>query len=495
MLSPTRTSLRNVEPLDVAIVSLGGALAVGTGVLVVVPELSGRLDAPLPDVAINVAATLVGGAVAILAWVRWREAGGVASLLESAAFVLLTLTNAVTLGLLLSGRGDLLDADPASAGAVPAYVWSLARLLAASLLVVGAAGGLRRARPPDRPLVVAIGPTLGLFVVGLVLAAGASGPDGPPPLDGPLLVAVQFLVFAIYLVAALLFRRLYMQDRAVSHGFLAAGLVVAAFSQLHFAMNPVVAIGIVTSGDVLRVGFYAILFLGIQAELQADLIALRRANADLRALREADAANATIAERARLAREIHDGLAQDLWSAKLKAARLTQSDALDGPSRELVGEIASAIDAGLADARQAVMALRVDQEAGSFAEILRRYVADFADRFGLRPEVQIDGAVPALSPRVEAELLRIAQEALNNVRKHADATTVWLRLISTDGGVTLTVTDNGRGFDVDRVGRGGFGLRGMHERTDIIGGRLELDSRPSDGTSISVTVPTRGSPA
>ena len=139
--------------------------------------------------------------------------------------------------------------------------------------------------------------------------------------------------------------------------------------------------------------------------------------------------------------------------------------------------------------------MRVDQEAGSFAEILRRYVADFADRFGLRPEVQIDGAVPALSPRVEAELLRIAQEALNNVRKHADATTVWLRLISTDGGVTLTVTDNGRGFDVDRVGRGGFGLRGMHERTDIIGGRLELDSRPSDGTSISVTVPTRGSPA
>ncbi|HET9521930.1 MAG TPA: hypothetical protein VFO73_12850, partial [Candidatus Limnocylindrales bacterium] len=60
MQSPTRTSLRNVEPLDVAIVSLGGALAVGTGVLVVVPELSGRLDAPLPDVAINVAATLVG---------------------------------------------------------------------------------------------------------------------------------------------------------------------------------------------------------------------------------------------------------------------------------------------------------------------------------------------------------------------------------------------------------------------------------------------------
>jgi signal transduction histidine kinase len=103
--------------------------------------------------------------------------------------------------------------------------------------------------------------------------------------------------------------------------------------------------------------------------------------------------------------------------------------------------------------------------------------------------------MPPLSPRVEAELLRIAQEALNNVRKHADATTVRLRLTSTDAGVTLVVTDNGCGFDVGRVGRGGFGLQGMHERTDIIGGRLVLDSRPSDGTTVTVTVPWRGSPA
>ena len=78
---------------------------------------------------------------------------------------------------------------------------------------------------------------------------------------------------------AILFRRLYFRDRLVSHAFLTAGLVVAAFSQLHYALAPDVAFGVVTSGDVLRLGFNAILFLGVQAELQADLAALRGAMA------------------------------------------------------------------------------------------------------------------------------------------------------------------------------------------------------------------------
>src|SRR4029453_7163054 len=93
--------------------------------------------------------------------------------------------------------------------------------------------------------------------------------------------------------------------------------------------DPVVASGIVTSTDALRLAFYVILVLGIQAEIGADFSALRHANAELSRLREVDAANAALAERTRLAREIHDGLAQDLWYAKLKQGRLTQNDSLD----------------------------------------------------------------------------------------------------------------------------------------------------------------------
>ena len=79
------------------------------------------------------------------------------------------------------------------------------------------------------------------------------------------------MIFGFYLTAAFLFRRLYVRERLVSHAFLAVGLVVAAFSQLHFAMNPVITTGIVTAGDVLRLTFVAVLFLGIHAELQSDL--------------------------------------------------------------------------------------------------------------------------------------------------------------------------------------------------------------------------------
>ena len=140
-------------------------------------------------------------------------------------------------------------------------------------------------------------------------------------------------------------------------------------------------------------------------------------------LREVDAANATLAERTRLAREIHDGLAQDLWYAKLKQGRLTQNESLDAEAKTTAGEVLNAIDSALAEARQAVMAMRVDPSAASsLEEVLRSYVEDFADRFGVRAEFEAEGTLQRLPPRTEAEVLRIVQEALNNVRRHADAT-------------------------------------------------------------------------
>ena len=487
---------RDVRRLDLALALVAAALAITTILLWLVPELSGRFVAPLVDVAINVSATLVGGAVAILAWVRWRETGGAGALYESAAFVVLTVTNAVMLGLVLIGRGDLFGLDPDGPTATPVYLWTFARFMAAALLVSGAIRGFRRARPPGRPLVIAIGPAVSLLIV-IVLVASRAGDQEPADITGgsslesPIVAVLQIVVFGLYLAAALLFRRLYVRERLASHAFLAVGLVVAAFSQLHFAMNPLVAIGIVTSGDVLRLLFTAILFLGIQAELQADLAALRRANAELRRLRDVDAANASIAERSRLAREIHDGLAQDLWYAKLKQGRVVQAPELAAATRATGREVMSALDAALADARQAVMALRVDPAASgsSLAEVLHTYVDDFADRFGIRAEFVVEGAVPRLSARTEAEVLRIVQEALNNVRRHADATLVRVNLDCTDGGIRATVGDNGKGFDTAARPPDRYGLRGMAERAELIGADLEIQSRPADGTKVVLDIP------
>ncbi len=487
---------RDIRRLDGALAVVGGALALATIILWLAPELSGRIVAPLVDVAINVAATLVGGAVSILAWVRWRETGGVGALYESGAFVVLTVTNSVLLGLVLIGRGDLFGLNPGEPAAASAYLWTSARLMAGALLVSGAVRGLRRATPPNHPLAIALGPTIGLLVVvvavlGGSLRQGAAGLPGGAPLDSPAVAGLQIIAFGLYLAAALLFRRLYVRKRLVSHAFLAVGLVVAAFSQLHFAMNPVVSTGIVTSGDVLRLMFTAILFLGIQAELQADLAALRRANAELRRLRDVDAASAGIAERSRLAREIHDGLAQDLWYAKLKQGRVVQAPELEDATRTTGKEVLSALDAALADARQAVMALRVDPTASgsSLAEVLRTYVDDFADRFGIRAEFAVEGDVPRLSARTEAEVLRIVQEALNNVRRHADATLVRVNLDCTDGGLRATVGDNGKGFDAASRPSDRYGLRGMAERAELIGAELEIQSRPADGTRVVLQIP------
>jgi signal transduction histidine kinase len=495
----TNTSDRDVRRLDGALALVAGALAVTTLLLWFVPELPGRVVAPLVDVAINVAATLVAGAVSILAWVRWRETGGVGALYESAAFVVLTITNAVTLGLVLIGRGDLFGLDPSEPGAAPVVLWTLARLAAATLLVAGAVRGLRRTRAPSQPLAIALGPAIGLLVIAIALGSRASGQQAPgdagligdPSLENAMLAGLQVVIFGFYLAAAFLFRRLYVRERLVSHAFLAVGLVVAAFSQLHFAMNPVVTNGIVTSGDVLRLVFNAILFLGIQAELQADLAALRRANSELRRLRDVDAASAGIAERSRLAREIHDGLAQDLWYAKLKQGRVVQAPELEDATRATGREVMSALDAALADARQAVMALRVDPTASgsSLAEVLHTYVDDFADRFGIRAEFVVEGEVPRLSARTEAEVLRIVQEALNNVRRHADATLVRVNLDCTDGGVRATVGDNGKGFDAATRPPDRFGLRGMAERAELIGAALEIHSRPADGTKVVLDIP------
>jgi signal transduction histidine kinase len=117
-------------------------------------------------------------------------------------------------------------------------------------------------------------------------------------------------------------------------------------------------------------------------------------------------------------------------------------------------------------------------------------VEDFGDRFGLRAEFELVGEGPALSARAQAELLRILQEALNNVRKHADATVVRVRVSSDAGTASLVVTDNGRGFEPAEVDDGRYGLQSMRERAELIGGRLAVESHPQDGTRVRVDVPT-----
>ena len=420
---------------------------------------------------------------------------------------MLALANASSLLLELTGLDASTGATLAAPGQGPLYVFTLTRLLAAGLLVAGSLEALRhhrprRALPVLAGAAIATGLVLALFAVpaGSLPALGSPGIAGGPAgtasggVPGPSLTLLgataAALVAGLYLWAAALSRRLYRRDRSIGDGYLAVGLVVASFAQVANAAFPGQYTGVITSGDLLRLGFDLILLLGIQAELHATLGQLSAANTVLARLRIVEVQQAALAERARLSRELHDGLAQNLWLAKLKAGRLAALPALGLEATALTDELGQAIDAGLAEAREAVAALRlVDEPVGTLRGLLSRSADDFADRFGMRVEFECASDLPALPPRAQAEALRIAQEALSNVRRHADATFVRVRAAVEEGRLVVAVGDNGRGFDPDAVDRNAFGLASMRERAALIGGELRIESAPQDGTKVSLLVP------
>jgi signal transduction histidine kinase len=193
-------------------------------------------------------------------------------------------------------------------------------------------------------------------------------------------------------------------------------------------------------------------------------------------------------ERARVARELHDGLAQDLWLAKLAGLGLERNPSLDSDARLLCADLLRAIEAALSEARTAVMAMRaVDVPSPPLSELITRQVNEFSDRFGIRAESHVVDA-PPIPPRVAIEVLRVVQEALNNVRKHARPARAMVRLEERRGTLVLSVRDDGIGFD-PATQSSGYGRESMHERAQSIGGRLTIASAPGRGTSVTLRVP------
>jgi signal transduction histidine kinase len=202
-----------------------------------------------------------------------------------------------------------------------------------------------------------------------------------------------------------------------------------------------------------------------------------------------------IAERQRLAGEIHDTLAQGFASivTLLQAADagLREGDpGADGARRHLAMALTTARE-NLAEARTLVTALSPAQlESSTLAEALCRVSDATAAAAGLEVTAEATGTARRLPTGTEVVLLRVCQEALANVRKHAAAGQVSVRLSYADAKVRLTVADDGAGFDVNHV-NGGYGLRGMRERVRQVGGTIQVRSAVGTGagTEISVEVP------
>ena len=490
--------------VEIALAVLALVLTVTTAVVATVPTVVPALVNDRFDITIVTAAMLVSGAVAALAWARGRVANDPAALLRASAFAVLFVLNGLTLVAGLVGADAALGATLDNPGQLPLIAGVVGRSVATALLVAAGWVAISRGVPSLRPAVVLVGPAAAVLVLlaaaalvrdalpllapERVLAALAADPTAPlPSEEAPALVVIQTLIGIGFLWASALAYRSFGRSGRASDALLAAGLLVAAFSQVHSALHPGSYSGVVTIGDMLRLAFYALLLTGVVAETREDLADLRAATMEVRRLADAEFAAVALAERARLAREIHDGLAQDLWYAKLKQSRLAQVAGFAGEARQLNDEVGDAIDSALAEARDAVAAMRQGAESGALLDILARHVDDFADRFALRAELVSDGPLPDIGPRAQAELLRIVHEALTNMRRHADATVVRVD-VQTNGELRLAVTDNGRGFRPENA-PSGFGLESMRQRATVIGARLVITSEPQNGTRVEVRMP------
>ena len=354
-------------------------------------------------------------------------------------------------------------------------------LLAIALAFLGWYGGglLLSSRTDDRTL--AAGWLLGLTVIWL--AAVALSPE------------FVWLAFSLWLLAGFLLRLRW----AVLLSVLILAVVIVA---------PLLHTGTTTYANVIGPLVGGIFALGIsrgylelvrdgreRRRLIASLVATQQEMAALqdelaRTQRESGAA----AERTRVSRDIHDTVAQSLSSIVLLARSAAEHE--DGTDRAL-GQIGALAAEGLADARRIVDDLMPAELDGSaLSDALARMLERLTAETGIAATFHADEDLPALGLDAEVALLRTAQSALANVRSHAGATRVVVTLADARDAVRLDVVDDGRGFDPSRLESagpgGGYGLRAMRARLRELGGGLDVESAPGDGTALSAHLPLGG---
>jgi two-component system NarL family sensor kinase len=196
-------------------------------------------------------------------------------------------------------------------------------------------------------------------------------------------------------------------------------------------------------------------------------------------------------ERNRLAREIHDTLAQGLTAITLQ---LETADALleanPKNARTAVQKALSLTRANLEEARRSVLDLRAAPlERRTFCDALNALVEQYGAEWKLETEFELIGGDRPLPVRIEAGLYRMAQEALTNVVRHAKAKHVCVHFTTTPNQLELVIEDDGQGFDTEALAKGRFGLVGLNERARLLGGTLEVCSVPGEGTELKITVP------
>jgi signal transduction histidine kinase len=449
------------------------AAAVATVLVVFMPVLHFAYRQHELHLGLETAAALIGLLASYLLFGRFRRRRRLDDLVLFIALALFALTNLVF-------------------AAIPAMVvdfesskfstWSAlsGRLLGAFAFAAADFVPSRRIELPARRTLLAVLLPVGIvaataILIGLVGTAlpsvveAEASPEASvrPRLSGhAAALAVQLVSAALFAAAALGFVRRSAREQDTLIAALAVASVFASFARINYFLYPSLYTEWIYTGDAFRLLFYAVVLFGALAEISSYW----------RVASEA----AVLEERRRIARDLHDGLAQELAFVGRNLRRLERDNLF-------VQRASAGVERGLEDARRAIAALTdpVDEPLGV---TLTKVAHDVAAREGTTVAIEVASDV---RPREEirATLVRVVSEAITNAARHGHADVVHIEL-ENGKRLRLRISDRGRGFDPDaeRTGVHGFGLRGMRERVLALGGEFRLASRPGGGTQLEIVL-------
>ncbi|MBI5106745.1 MAG: hypothetical protein HZB46_17485 [Solirubrobacterales bacterium] len=462
---------RNFRLLVLLTYVVGGGLTV---LVAVTPGLRFAYRSEEAHVALETAAGLIVGVAAYLVVARFRLSGARSDLVLATGLGVLAVTNL------------LFAAVPQTTGIPPderAWAATFAGLLGTVLIALSALAPGQRL-PDRRQALLRAWAAAGLVLAAIASAVLIAGDGLPAPVDpalspetsatihltGNAVVLATFGIGAVLLAVA---AGGFLRQAAVEHdelrGWLAVAVALGALSRVNYLLFPSRFSDWVTTGDVLRLLFYLAVLGAVLREIAGYQPALARA--------------AIFDERRRLARDLHDGLAQELAFIASQARSLVQERGGD-PDLE---HIADAARRGLEESRLAITAL--SRPPDEPLPVLLAGVAEaLATRAGSALTLDLDEDVEA-DQQTRETLLRILREAMTNAVRHGcpSAIEVGLR-----GGseLRLWVVDDGFGFDPEAgAAAGGLGLTSMRERAEALGGRLALESVPGAGTRVEAALP------
>jgi signal transduction histidine kinase len=438
---------------------LFGLLGAALALFVARQDLQTEFSVPQAGLVLQTIIAFAGGIIALLAGIRYAVEGRRLDLLLCIGFLVGSLSIAA-FSIVPVLNGDPVEGTEAWAGVV-------GRLLAWILI---AAAPFVRGRSGPRALVdMGVMACTALVLSWLALRSyGSELPVLDPNGDTPFLLTGSLAAQALLNLLALVgFGKRFYERREDLDRWLALAATLMLFASLHYVFTPVLAASSVSRGDFLRVLAYGLLLVGAW-----------------RAISHAAFGRAVAEERARVAREIHDGLAQYLFAVSTHATMLQRG----APQEETLVKLREAADAAQQEARFAILALSTAAGNAPFDAALRRYVEFLTADGQLEVDLEVDPAV-RLAPDEQIEVFRIVQEGLANVRKHAHAQRAEVVIGMRDGERLVSIRDDGAGFDGQSTAAG-QGLKNIRARTESIDGGFTLTSGPGRGTALEVVLRT-----